>query len=519
LGEARFAIEFGDRKVSVTASGDLAQAQVFDFFLPRGESKMPVLSIFHTFDNNLKPQELLPFLNGHVYLLRGASSFDPSQPGMAFDLKWSSEDRDRTMVKAFLGQLCLQTAAELVAIGATSASWAFSYPTAFSTEQIEGFPEIWNQVTTDCVARTGLSRATQNAKQTESVAAAQYFVHHLNAATQEGTIFIDIGGSTSDISVWQERRPVWQTSVLLAGRNIFSDYLWHNPEFLNSFNVDTAQLIDQKAKSKTDRRPYYALTDALLGDNHRVIFESLPINAGSQKVKALRQHLALGVSGLFYYVGSLLQYLTEIGIYRNNVPNVYVGGNGSKIFRWLDIDGEGHINALYKTVFSQGAGWTDDQAFKVILSPEPKMEAAYGLVCDPNLPSVNVERKVLAGESFITDQTIEKGSGTAGKGEKDGGSRELPWNTTLTAESFTKRLAPPKKLERLNDFISAFNQFARNQGLVATVDFTNEEAQEVGRGLGQSMSRYYKAKTTTNIVVEPIFVIALRQWLEIRLGG
>jgi hypothetical protein len=110
---------------------------------------MPLLSFFQSFDNAAGGQELSPFLNGHVYLLPGAGTFDLNQPGMAFDLKWSSNDIDRRMVKAFLAQLCLQTAAELVVDGGTRAGWAFSYPTAFSDEQMEGFPEIWNQVTTE----------------------------------------------------------------------------------------------------------------------------------------------------------------------------------------------------------------------------------------------------------------------------------------------------------------------------------------------------------------------------------
>jgi hypothetical protein len=517
LDDHRFAVKFANRKVSVTASGNFAQAELFDFFLPHVESKMPVLSIFHSFDNSLMGQEVNAFLNGHIYLLLGANFHGLGQKGMAFDLKWSSMNRDRLMVKAFLTQLCLQTAAELVVEGATSAGWAFSYPTAFSDEQIEGFPEIWNQVTTNLVAQTGLARTGKNAKQTESIATAQYFVRQLNAATQEGTIFIDIGGSTSDISVWQGKKPVWQTSVLLAGRNLFSDYLWHNPEFLALFTENASQLTD-KRNNNSDRKPYYALTDALLSDNSAAIFQSLPVQAGSPEVKALRQHLALGVSGLFYYVGSLLQHLVTLGVYRANVPNVYVGGNGSRIFRWLDIDGEQRINALYKAVFSQGAGWTDEDAFQVVLSPEPKMEAAYGLIWEPTQGGSNFKHEVLAGESFTGEKSSEWPE-LAGKAEKDEASIKLPWNTILTPEAFTRQLSPPDRLDRLNDFITAFNQFAKNRGLVSAVDLGKEQAREIIRRLGQSLSMHRGAQTTANIVVEPVFIIALRNWLEIRLGG
>jgi hypothetical protein len=515
-GEQRFPIKFADRKVSVTASGDIAQAQLTNFFLPKSDSEMPVLSFFQSFDNNTSGQQFQPFLNGHIYLLPGAGTFDANQPGMAYDLKWSSEDRDRRMVKAFLSQLCLQTAAELVVAGATKAGWSFSYPTAFSDEQMEGFPEIWNQVTTECVAQTGLGRTAPNEKQTESVAAALYFVNHLNAATAVGTIFLDIGGSTSDISVWQDDRLIWQTSVLLAGRSIFSNYLWHNPDFLGLFGVGATELPEEKQKSKIDKKPYYALTDALLRYNSNLIFAELPVHAGTQQVKALRQHLALGVSGLFYYVGSLLQYLMEIGVYRSNVPNVYVGGNASHVFRWLDIDGEERINALYKLAFSQGAGRKDEQAFRVTLSPEPKMEAAYGLLCESNLQGGNLEHKVLAGETFFADGAIDELHSVASNDPAEG-SHKLEWNTILTPEAFIKRLTPPQTLDRLMDFLATFNHFAKNKGLISTTDLNNEQLEEVKKRLGQSMAQYQQKKTTASVIVEPIFIIALRHLLEIRL--
>lgn len=519
-GEQSFAVDFENRKVSVTASGDRAQAQLFDFFLPRRESEMPVLSFFDDFHNQTSGRDLLPFLHGHAYLLETAELFDPLNKDLDYDLKWSSDTGDRKKVRAFLTQLGLQAAAELTVRGAASARWAFSYPTAFSEDQMEGFPGIWSQVTADCAAQSGLELAGQNLRQTESVATALYFVKKHSAATQTGTIFIDIGGSTSDISVWQGRHPVWQTSLLLAGRDIFSNYLWHRPDFLGQFDVDISLLPEVKRMSQGDKRRYYAYTDTLLRYNSEKIFKQLPIHAGTEQVKVLRQHLALGVSGLFYYVGSLLRHLTGAGVYSQAVPNVYVGGNGSRIFRWLDIDGEGHINALYKAAFSQGAGWADDQSFRVILSPDPKTEAAYGLVYESDVQGGNPARKVLAGESFIAEDVVQEWPETlpTGGGHK-AGPHPLPWDTVLTPEAFTRRLSPPRKLDRLTDLVETYNKFARNRGLVPPVSLGNEESEEVKRRLGQSLSRYRGVTETANVVVEPVFIMALRHWLEVRLGG
>ncbi len=515
-GAQSFLVNFENRKVSVTASGDRAQAQLFDFFLPRRESEMPVLSFFDDF-HNAPGKDLRPFLDGHAYLLETAELFDPINKDLDYDLKWSSKTDDRRKVRSFLTQLCLQAAAELTAKGATEVGWAFSYPTAFNEEQIEGFPGIWSQVTAECAVQSGLRLAGDNERQTESVAAALYFVNHHHAATESGTIFIDIGGSTSDISVWQGKSPVWQTSLLLAGRGMFSNYLWHRPDFLELFDVDVSLLSEVKRRFPTDRRRHYASTDTLLRYNSERIFKQLPIHAGTDQVKSLRQHLALGVSGLFYYVGSLLRHLTEAGVYRRAVPNVYVCGNGSRIFRWLDIDGEERINALYKTIFSQAAGWAEDQSFRVILSPEPKTEAAYGLVYESDVEGGNPERKVLAGESFVAEEVSAEWP--AVEAGRSAGPRSLPWNTVLTPEALTLKLSPPGKLDRLTDLVETFNKFAKNRGLLPPVNLSGEDSEEVRRRLGQSLSRYRGAEETANVLVEPVFIMALRHWLEVRLGG
>jgi hypothetical protein len=518
LGQRSDPVKFNNRKVSVTATSDTAQAQLFDFFLPRTDNEMPLLSFFDDFSNNPVAPEIRPFLDGHAYLLDDANHFK-IRDGLKFDLKWSSEKEDRRRVRAFLTQLCLQTSAELVADGANGASWAFSYPTAFSTEQKVGFPGIWRQVVAECAAQSGLPEVSPITSQTESVATALYFVNHRNAATAVGTIFIDIGGSTSDISIWQDNRAIWQTSVLLAGRSLFSNYLWYNPDFLGLF-LDVSALREEKAKNPTERKPYHALTDVMLRYNNERIFNELPVHAGTQQVKALRQHLALGVSGLLYYMGSLLQFLIQTGVYRPEVPNIYVGGNGSLVFRWLDIDGEERINALYKAIFLKGVGWTDEKALRLKLSPEPKREAAYGLVSEGNLQGGEINQSVLAGESFIAQGSIDEWPDIiSSEPGNDDRPRKLPWHTLLTPEAFTKRLQAPENLDRLADFIATFNRFATAKGLVSMVSLSNEDADEVRKRLGQSLSRYHENRETADIVVEPVFIVALRHWLELRLGG
>jgi len=496
-GDMKIPVNFKDRRSSITASG--AQAELYDFFLPEGQVDMPFLSLFHDFLIEPQAHELQPFLNGHIYFLHDYRRLDASSTGIATDLKWSDVPQDRVLVKAFLTQLALQTAAEAISTGASAIRWSFSYPTAFSQNQIEGFPGIWDQVTRRCAELTGVARPAPPTKLSESLASALFFIEQHRASTQHGTIFVDIGGSTSDVSVWQGNRAIWQTSLRFAGRDIFLNFLWMNPGFLSQLGVDVANLI--AAKSGDNRKVFYAHVDALLRQESVTLFQKLATHGNALGIKPLRQHLALGLSGLLYYIGSALNCLKNKKKYKEEFPHIYVGGNGSRMFHWLDIDGDGKSNKLYKKMFAKGAGWTGDEPFNVILSSAPKAEAAYGLVCDGNLEAnAEPDRDVIAGESFYEN------------------GRAQAWSQTLTAERFTRPLEPAQKLEHLEDFLTGFNEFANREGLVEAWKFDTTLWTEVVRRLKQDLSRYKGQENTADIVVEPIFILGLKELLEIRNG-
>jgi hypothetical protein len=505
VGGNIFKVKFKNRKLSITASGESAQSELFDFFLPKQDVETPVLSVFHDFLNHQdQAGDLVPLLNGHVYLIEAAEDFDASQSGMAVDLKWSEDKSDRARIKAFLTQLCLQTAAETCAAGATNISWAYSYPTAFSDSQLQGYPAIWLQVTNAVQEATGLQPGEGLlAKQTESIAAAWFFQSDRHkASTNLGTIFIDIGGSTSDISVWQKNKPCWQTSLRLAGRDIFSNFIWAKPEFLQVFKVGGDKLAKVKAESQGDKTLFYAQADAILRYNSERIFAQLPTHIGVSAVKELKQHLALGVSGLFYYLGSLLSYLMKKEIYLRETPHIYIGGNGSKMLQWLDVDQDGSMSSLYKAAFSAGAGWPDENPFDVITSSAPKEEAAYGLVCGGPADSSggnNADGQILAGEIFTKEGKV------------------CQWDSIMTRSDFTG-LGVTERLERLEDFVASFNKFANTHGKIEEASLSEKDVAEVRRRLSQSLSEYKKNTNTAQVLPEPVFIIALKHLLELKLG-
>ncbi|HEX7955826.1 MAG TPA: hypothetical protein VF508_02730, partial [Pyrinomonadaceae bacterium] len=414
------------------------------------------------------------------------------------DLKWSDDNAARVRVRAFLEQLCMQVAAEAAAAGADDITWAYSFPTAFSGDR-QGFPEIWAQATAACAVATGLPQpAAGPESKTESVASALFFREHLKASPAAGTVCIDIGGSTSDIAIWQQNELRWQTSVRFAGREMFLNYLYSKPELLETFGLDVSGL----RQAVGNWPAFYAQADALLLENSKELFERLPNHVASDDVRSLVNYLSLGLAGLFYYVGSLLNYLVAQQKYTREMPDIYVGGNGSRMFNWLAVgryDSGKPINALLKSVMLRASGFSASEDFRVHISPFPKAEAAYGLVTGKDLSySAEALNKVVAGEKFAE-----------GGGEKG-------WDELLSAARLTAGVGVPQTLERLNHFLEAYNDYANTQGaVVSPFNVDTISMRDVRNRLETSLSDLKGGDPKTS-QVEPIFIVALKHLLEVR---
>jgi hypothetical protein len=493
-----FAVIFNDRFLRVTASG-FRRAQLYDDFLPGDDEKTPFQSLFHDFLQAPNSQELRPLLDGHIYFLQDYKGFDASGTGMATDLKWSDRSEDRIRARSFLEQLCLQTAAEAVALGAEKVMWSYSFPTSFSDKARIGFPEIWEQIAVSCSSLTGLSQTGALIAKTESVASALFFWKRHTAPIASGTVCIDIGGSTSDIAVWQNDELIWQTSLRLAGRDMFLKLLYAAPSFLEVFGADVSQLKQKKGQLTA----FYAQADALISREGHRWFERLPNHARMPEVQRLIQLIAVGLSGIFYYIGLTLQHLVAAEKYSKMIPDVYVGGNAARLLHWLaagSYNRNSAINELFKRALLQASGFEGKSAdFRVTISHEPKGEAAYGLVCHRELGlDVDIEEGVLAGERFIE------------AGEERG------WHEMLTPDKLKGGLVLPASLEQFNNFIEVFNKYATSKdAVVPPISDIEATMRDVRKRLEGSLSELTRHDPAA-ILVEPIFILALKHLLDIK---
>ena len=98
------------------------------------------------------------------------------------------------------------------------------------------------------------SKAGEGGLQTEAVAFASYFGNFQNRQMVH-TSCLDVGGGTTDISIWQDNRLIHQVSVPFAGRDISSQLLRRKPSFLKSLFPPslTADISDDEARARQDR--------------------------------------------------------------------------------------------------------------------------------------------------------------------------------------------------------------------------------------------------------------------------
>jgi len=200
----------------------------------------------------------------------------------------------------------------------------------------------------------------------------------------------------------------------------------------------------------------------------------------------------------------LLQYLHQSSRYEERMPNVYVAGNGARIFHWVAAgryDSRSPINTLFKDVLLKASGFQiDPRMFEVKVSPQPKAESAFGLVCGgATLKDENAKKdEVVAGEVFMEDGT------------------KRDWGETLTAEKLKSGLEAPQELEQLEDFVITFNTYAKSPNTVVSpiasdAVLMNKIYQRLSKTLAD-----FKMVDEKAIHVEPLFISELKTLLEVK---
>ena len=512
----------------ITNSGDI-RVRTFQNFVRskiKANEDGSFLSIFQLL-NDTSPHGIMPSIrplqDGNVLWLQSADGEDAdyfrnTNKQIDSNLKWKVDPLDNLKVEAYIKQICLQSLVEAAQNGVGNISWNFSYPTAFSVNQQMNFTNTCNGAVNEALQDSGFT--TQGVVPNhwaESHAAAYYFSNAGGFHLAGGAVCLDIGAGTTDITIISGMPPkiVFHTSLKFAGRYLFKSIYKNYDVFCNTVHRTQPLNFSTTNSERSD-----ALIDADMRKHSRDYLDQLRIISGQRHVQKVLQIAQFAMAGLFYYIGGLIKFLHEKGIYKeNNVPRIYIGGNGSRILSWICGGVFANNNpymSVFKDIFVETSKLSLIYGFNLFLSNTPKIEVARGMV----------ENIKIDGATFFDPDAIAE----ALHGE-DGKNDPLIADSVFAGDTFILNYKPHDK----TNFISAYD-IGKNGISIELADELKNLAQKFNsnraiwdRGNPIDASESILANVSLavygfyasqfgqkpeDISVEPVFILELKKFME-----
>ena len=490
------------------------------------------LSIFQLLNDNgandngaagLMPS-IRPLQDGNVLWLQSADGedadyFRETKKQIDPNLKWKDDPLVNLKVEAYIKQICLQCLVEAAQNGVGNISWNFSYPTAFSPHQQMTFSATCDGAVDDALQGSGFNAGSIE-HFTETQGAAYYFSKFGGVNLAGGAVCLDIGAGTTDISIISGMPPkvVFHTSLKFAGRCLFKSIYKNYDVFCNT--IQRPQPLNLGTMSE-DSEQRDALIDADMRKYSRDYLRKLNIISGQRPVQKALQISQFAMAGLFHYVGNLINFLHQNGIYKeDNVPRIYIGGNGSRILSWIcggSFSNKNSYMSVFKDIFVDSSNLSLTFGFNLVLSNTPKIEVSCGMVEDMPFTTPDffdadaialkihgsngtdpiIADSVFAGDNFIFNDKEQDKTGFISAYEiKKGISIESAKELKILADKFNSHRCIWDRGNR----IDTSNDILANVAL-AVYGFY---AQQFGIG-------------AANISVEPVFILELKKFLEMLL--
>jgi hypothetical protein len=495
------------------SSVEVRQTALYEYFIA-SNMELPLSTVLTTRGGK---GETLTVLDGRIYIPRDSTTFKPNTDDwIRANLKWSPDSLNYN--RLFLKHLVLQITAQAAANSVKELQWALSYPSAFSKTDRNTYARNWRNLTVAVEETTGITQIcptldNPNYYRTESLAIAQYFADYEMPGRKSkldlvNSTCVDIGGGTSDISIWEENKLVHQCSVQLAGKDLFSQFIQMNPGFLErQFKIKTDEW------RKLQGFQFYVKLDVFMRrESEGWLRNRRDMVAEDPEFQGLLQLMTLGMSGLYYYIGLLLKALYAEGKYKTpEITPVFAGGNGSRLLNWLAEGGEFNrhceANELFSAILSQSSGFENIDV-NTALSPLPKDEVACGLVLsESHLKGLEKrdEDLLLAGEAFTVN------------------GHTLDWNSRMKISGTIEDFSVPQ-LTQLTHFLNVFHNLLdseRIEGIPPFKEYQISEDPDANTELWRTTSRELKKTllrlrgNADDIRVEPPFILGLKALLQV----
>ncbi|MBR1806833.1 MAG: hypothetical protein IJ774_10690, partial [Selenomonadaceae bacterium] len=269
----------------------------------------------------------------------------------------------------------------------------------------------------------------------------------------------------------------------------------------------------------TDESQRLAVIDADLRAHSEKYLADLKFITGREQVKNVLQAAQFATAGLFHYLGELVKVLHDYGHYREDkVPQIFVGGNGARIFSWLtggtELDGNIYLDVLGK-IFVAASTLDGHKKFRLHMSGQPKIEVAAGMISPrPANDADFFDADKINREMFGDADEFIYAAQLAGADFVQGGE-----NQSATSFVSAHDLADGLTVNSLREFKIFVDRFNASGKLWAEgIDFDDELAEDLIRDANNFFVDK-RGRDIKKLSVEPIFVAELKIWLSAPNSG
>lgn len=490
---------------------------VYKYFIPYAYlNKRIYLSMYEKL-RDVDPGEfndfLKAFFDGHIFFHNNKVRFDASAENIYKNLKWGDENQTK-VARQYLKQILLQCLQKAASNGVGSIDFRFSYPSALGENRKNIYVQSLNAAIKSLQEETGLDIKI-SCFSTESLASSLFFQNIDGMAKplpNEAFACIDIGGASTDISVWkrdEENSSKLQSSFRFASRSIFLMTLCKSPEVFNKLILDPIR-NDSNAygliyKNKSIPEDFMSQIEYELFENETRIENDRTNIMGTDSYVDFIKLVSLGFLGMLYYISMLLSNLFKKGDLQDiKRIKLFLSGNGAKLYKWVltctsDKVMEEKIAQLLKP-------YGVDEIKIYFNESALKTEAAMGLLYVDNSNNDLSRERMISGEKFSIKT-------------KDGANLEYDWDTDLLDKNeglldrFIAKeidIKPDVDLENLRKFIGMVNEIFEEKGRRAQIDF-NASMQNSLVGLIQRKLLDLKSDER----LDPLFILGIHSLLEL----
>ena len=364
-------------------------------FVPSREVTVPFMTILRERNFKESTVENLPFRSNFIYyvdqVLYAIQDLPDDKRPLKFNLKWDEAEQSRTKVQYFVSQAVLQAAVEAAANGVKreNLTFNFSYPEAYNADHLRSFKRITRRAVNVGLADEKYKTQERTGFETESISSALYFAKGQEIPFTENVVTIDIGGGTSDLSIWQDTKLLWRNSFRLAGKDVLINHLSNNLTLIKEISGNDDLLLESYQTLQSIRTNKTKLANGIellvnspqFGEAFKNRFD---IISGKEKGKELKDLTELALSGILYYVSQVLNHLIENGEFQTGKDKskslrICLGGKASTLYKIVfeDADDQAGLSKMIEKV--TGGIFT---SIGIVFTDTPKHEVSYGLLVD-----------------------------------------------------------------------------------------------------------------------------------------